>query len=307
MNQITKRNNNQIRAIAPTSNELDLTQVTKWNRHQIDLLKSQIAKDCSDAELALFGEVCDRTGLNPFLKQIYAISRNDKESGGKKMSIQTGIDGFRLIAERTGVYAGSDEALFDEGLNLYEHLKSDRGAPKTAKVTVWKMVQGQRCPFTAVAAWDEYVQTNRYGSPNSMWSKMPHNQLGKVAEAAALRKAFPAETSGLSMGEPPQINQYDSVKIEGFRGSKAWTVFEGMLKRSQSADQVQQATSWAHSKIASGDLPKNAASIIDNEALYAAQRLSDRTVAPSELIPVEVDAEVMTEEDEFDLALADEF
>lgn len=155
--------------------------VTAFNPVQLDLIKNQIAKGCSAAEIEYFIGVCQRTGLDPFQRQIYAIRR--KDNGTEKMTIQTGIDGYRLIADRTDRYAGSDEPV---------HHYDDAGNLMRSVVTVWKMVGGVRGSFTASALWSEYQQAN-----NKMWVKMPCTMLAKCAEALALRKAFPADLSGL--------------------------------------------------------------------------------------------------------------
>lgn len=186
-----------------------LSSFQHWDREQLELIKTQISPDCSDQELMLFGQVCQRTGLDPFARQIYAIRR--KDGGSYKMSIQTSIDGFRLIADRTGQYAGSDDPKFDEGLSLFEHLKSDRGNPLVATTTVWKMVGGVRCPFTASASWGQYAQVFWKDSQQKLaplWQKMPHLMLSKCSESLALRKAFPAELSGLYTRE--EMGQADN-------------------------------------------------------------------------------------------------
>jgi phage recombination protein Bet len=144
---------------------------------RVDLLSRTIANGAPPLEFELFVQICNRTGLDPFAKQIYFIQR------GGKWSPQTSIDGYRLIAERTGLYAGSDEPVYDS---------EDGDHPGKASVTVWKMVGGQRVPFSASARWSEYRQET---SP--MWKKMPYLMLGKCAESLALRKAFPQELSGL--------------------------------------------------------------------------------------------------------------
>ncbi len=149
---------------------------------QIRLIKATVCQGITDAELSLFIHQCEKTGLDPLSRQIHAIKRDGK------LCIQTGIDGFRLIADRTGCYVGNDEPAFIEG----EHL------PFKATVTVWKLVSGMRCPFTASALWNEYYPGDKSGF---MWRKMPHVMLGKVAEALALRKAFPQELSGLYTSE----------------------------------------------------------------------------------------------------------
>lgn len=153
------------------------------SREKIELIKQTVAKGSTDLELDLFLHACKRTGLDPLMKQIYAIKRKNGKTGQMEMAIQTGIDGYRLIADRTGRYAGSDEPTYTVGQD---------GFPDVASVTIYKMLDGQRCGFSASARWTEYCQE---ASP--MWKKMPFLMLSKCAEALALRKAFPAELSGV--------------------------------------------------------------------------------------------------------------
>lgn len=150
---------------------------------KIDLIKQTVAKGTTDLEFSLFLHACKRTGLDPLMKQIYAIKRLDRKTNKEVMAIQTGIDGYRLIADRTGAYAGSDEPVY---------IIAEDKLPDAASVTVYKLVGGIRCPFSASARWAEYCSES---SP--MWKKMPFLMLGKCAEALALRKAFPAELSGV--------------------------------------------------------------------------------------------------------------
>lgn len=157
---------------------------TDQDRERLDLIKRTVANGTTDDEFALFIHACKRTGLDPLMKQIHCVKR------GGKMSIQTGIDGYRLIADRTGQYAGNDDPIFD-----------DEDNPKKATVTVYKLVNGVRCPFTATARWDQYYPGDALGF---MWKKMKHLMIGKCAEALALRKAFPAELSGVYTNEEMQ-------------------------------------------------------------------------------------------------------
>lgn len=156
---------------------------------KLDLIKRTICKGATDDELQLFIHACKKTGLDPFMRQIFAVKRWDASAKREVMTIQTGIDGYRLIADRTGKYAPGRDTEFGydgEGRLLW------------AKAYIKKMTpDGQWHEISAVAFWDEYVQTTREGKPTIFWQKKGHIMLSKCAEALALRKTFPAELSGI--------------------------------------------------------------------------------------------------------------
>jgi phage recombination protein Bet len=189
----------------------------EFNEDKVKLLKSTVCKEATDNELELFLHVCNRTGLDPFRNQIYAIKRNSK--AGSKMTIQTGIDGFRLIAERTGKYSPGKEPTFS-----YDQ----QGKIKAATAFIKKQtVDGTWHEVSATAYWNEYVQEYN-GIPSQFWGKMPHTMLSKVAEALALRKAFPADFSGLYTTEEMaqadngiEIKENNIIQIEQQEDLKA--------------------------------------------------------------------------------------
>lgn len=160
---------------------------------QIELLKRTIAQDTSDDELALFVNQCNRTGLDPFSNQIYAIMRFDQRANRKVMKIQVSIDGLRLIAERSGHYAGQIGPLWCGTDGTWHEVWLEKGNPAAAKVAI--MRDDFREPLWGVARWSDYAQS----SP--MWKSMGPHMLAKCAEANALRRGFPQDTSGLYTSE----------------------------------------------------------------------------------------------------------
>jgi phage recombination protein Bet len=145
---------------------------------QLDLVKRTVAMGATDAELKLYLYDCQRQGVHPLDRLLHFTKR-----GGKYTPV-TSIDLMRIRAAETNEYAGSDDAVL---------LPTD-DQPLSATVTVWRMVQGQRCPFTATARWKEYCPP---AGQDHMWRKMPATMLAKCAEALALRKGFPRQLAGL--------------------------------------------------------------------------------------------------------------
>ena len=79
-----------------------IAPVVDYTREQIELIKDIYAKGATDAELRLFIEIARRKGLDIFSNQIYLVERYDSALGKNIKRPQTSIEGFRLIADRTG-------------------------------------------------------------------------------------------------------------------------------------------------------------------------------------------------------------
>lgn len=175
------------------------------SRDQIDLIKRTVAKGVTDDEFQLFLYTAKRMGLDPLAKQIHAVKRWSNADSREVMSIQTGIDGYRLIADRTGNYAPGKA-------NSYEY--DENGKVISATAYAMKFVRGAWMETSATAHMSEYAQAKKDGSFTSMWASKPHIMLGKCAEALALRRAFPAELSGVYTDDEMAQADNESVTVK---------------------------------------------------------------------------------------------
>lgn len=150
---------------------------------KMELIRKTICKDATNDELQLFFHACKKNGLDPLMKQIYFVKR------GGKGTIQMGIDGYRLIADRTGRYSPGQEPSF-----TYDK----EGKLLSATAHVKKMsLDGTWHVASATAFYNEYKPAYQ----SDFWTNKPHIMLSKCAEALALRKAFPKELSGMYVKE----------------------------------------------------------------------------------------------------------
>jgi phage recombination protein Bet len=176
-----------------------------FTQDQLALITNTVAKGATELELQLFLHQCARTGLDPLSNQIYCIKRRASDGRGgwtEKATIQAGIDGLRLIADRTGRYAPGDPP---------QYSYDQKGQLLSARVGIWKNVGDKWFQVWGEAFWKEYVQTTRDGQPTAMWKSKPHIMLGKCAESAALRRGFPAELSGIYSNE--EMAQADNPTV----------------------------------------------------------------------------------------------
>lgn len=162
---------------------------TQFTQDQIDLIKRTVAKECNDTEFAVFMYQCQRRGLDPMVRQIHAVKR------AGQMTIQTGIDGFRLIAKRTGKYAGRVGPFWCGEDGEWRDVWLKKTPPAAAKVGVRSKDFDE--VTWGVALWQEFAQYTKEGELSRMWSTMGALMLAKCAEAQALRADFPEELSGI--------------------------------------------------------------------------------------------------------------
>jgi phage recombination protein Bet len=165
-----------------------------------DLIKRTFFKGATDDEFELFQAICKRTGLDAIMKQVYPVKRWSQKDNRYTMTVQTSIDGFRLIAERTGNYSPGREASYQ-----YDENKKVVSATSYVKK---RTSDGTWHEVAATAYFEEYVQKDKQGNPTQFWTNMPHVMLAKCAEALALRKSFPAEMSGIYTSD--EMSQADN-------------------------------------------------------------------------------------------------
>lgn len=179
-----------------------------WTDRQLAALSTIGLEEVPRDHLGAFLHICQRTGLDPFAREIYYIGRKDDAlPGGKRYTAQTGIDGFRHIAERTGEYDGKEGPWWCGRDGEWKEIWTDAEPPVAAKFSVYR--KGMARPVTATAHYREFVpmvgkwegprgNRRKVGEePNAMWQKMPAHMLAKCAEALAHRQAFPRQLAGV--------------------------------------------------------------------------------------------------------------
>jgi phage recombination protein Bet len=191
---VTEKGEGKMTTLAVTT-----TQNT-WDAKQIAALKQVGLENVPQAELAVFLHYCQRTGLDPFARQIYMINR------GGKYTIQASIDGLRIVAQRSGNYGGQTPAEWCGDDGVWRDVWLDAMPPKAARIGVY--YKDSANPTWAIAKFDSYAVAYN-GKLSGLWAKMPDLMIAKCAEALALRKAFPNDLSGVYTTE--EMQQVDNT------------------------------------------------------------------------------------------------
>lgn len=183
------------------------------NRMDMDLIKKTYAKDLDDNELNLLVAHGNQMGLSVIKRQIYGIKR------GGTMAIQIGIDGYRAITESHPDFAGYTESQWCGPDGQWVDVWLNPGPPAAARIGIYR--KGFPQPIWGIATYAEFVQTyydkyTKKQKPNSMWEKMPANQLLKCAESQAHRRFNPGVLGGTEMYDEgsPEVEQVEAMGIE---------------------------------------------------------------------------------------------
>lgn len=157
---------------------LDPTSIQPVDDDHVQYLMQTVCRGLGKHDTAHFLRVAQRLDLDPFAQQIYAIPR------GGKMSIQISIEGLRIIAERSGKYAGQGGPWWCGADGQWRDVWLEKDPPAAAKVEVYRSESDR--PVIGIATRTEVADPR-----NPQWKRMPAHMLAKVAEANALRRAFP--------------------------------------------------------------------------------------------------------------------
>jgi phage recombination protein Bet len=157
-----------------------------WDEKTRRIILGTVARGLSPADAAHFEAVCESTGLDPLRREIYAVAR------GGKVSIQTGIDGYLALANRSGQLDGL-EVIYYGADGVANEVWVTKTPPAACLVRVWR--RGCARPFTASCRYDAYRQ------PGQMWDRFPETMLAKCATTLALRRAFADQISGIASAD----------------------------------------------------------------------------------------------------------
>lgn len=149
----------------------------------------------TDQEFYLFATMCKARGLNPFVKEAYLIKYGDKPA-----QIVVSKDVLLKRASQHPDFDGIEDGIVVIDKDGNEQFVEGRYLPQnTTLVGGWARVYRKNLskPKFVSVSMTEFCKTDKYNKPISSWAIMPSTMINKVAQATALREAFPVEFSGL--------------------------------------------------------------------------------------------------------------
>lgn len=169
---------------------------------------------------------CQARGLDIMKRPVHVVPMWSSALRRYVETVWPGIAEVQITAARTGLWAGLDSPRFgpDQTKTFSGSVKRNEQwveaqatvtFPEWAEVTVYRLVNGVRCPFSELVFWEEaYARQGKSSIPNEMWQKRPRGQLLKCAKAASLRAAFPEEAGEYTAEEMAgKVIEVDSVPM----------------------------------------------------------------------------------------------
>lgn len=157
-----------------------------------------------------FIQLCRYQELNPFLNEAYLI-----KFGNQPAQMVTSKEAILKRAARQKDYQGMTSGLVvvDKDGNV-NHKKGQILYPNETLLGAWAEVYREdfKEPVYSEVAFEEY------DTGKSTWSKMPANMINKVAQAKALREAYPEQMGSMYLEEEPTFNNPIDVtpsEVEG--------------------------------------------------------------------------------------------
>lgn len=195
-------------------------------------IKKIYGKDLTEGEFTTLCQIGQATGLNPFLREIWAV-----KYGTAPASIFIGRDGYRKAAQRDSEYDyhltdavyQNDDFKVENGEVKHAYPITDRGDLVGAYCTV-KRKSSTKPTFTFIE-FKEYYQGNkddegkvkkkfdRYKKQyvdmgETLWDSKPATMIKKVAEAQGLRMAFQSMFAGTYAEDEDWEDELEAHEVE---------------------------------------------------------------------------------------------
>ena len=165
-----------------------LSELTGYSENQISLIKNTVAKNTTDAELAMFGSMAKNYKLDPFNIEIWCYKDHKNN-----LILFAGRDGFLRIGQNdkrwNGIYSCEvrEGEIYEQNFNgetvTIKHTKT----PKKGKILgAYCFIKPKGCETPTI----EYVDFETYNKNQFVWKSHPADMIKKVAEVKALKKAF---------------------------------------------------------------------------------------------------------------------
>lgn len=184
--------------------------VGSFTQSELDTLKSTIAKGTSNEQFALFVQTCARSGLNPFLNQIYCIVYDGKH--GPVMSIQIAVEGIVALAKKNPQYKGfiasevrvNDEFEIDmvSGEPKHRITSMQRGETVGAYCVAYR----EGAPNISVIVTKDQVDHLTKGRNGQMWKDYFDDMIVKHAIKRAFKRQFGIEVAEDEYVQPNSID-----------------------------------------------------------------------------------------------------
>lgn len=183
----------------PMPKGLDENDAGKWR-----VLCESIFPTARTAEAVMLAmDYCRARNLDIMKKPVHIVPMWSSSLGREVETVWPSIAEVQITASRTGKYAGMDEPKWGQDITkTFKGVKPKNVGeteitltfPEWCSVTVYRMVEGQRCAFTEPVYWLEaYARIGKTELPNDQWAKRTRGMIIKVAKAFSLRAAFPEE------------------------------------------------------------------------------------------------------------------
>lgn len=174
--------------------------------------------DITKAEAINFMQLCRYAELNPFLNEAYLI-----KFGNQPAQMVTSKEALLKRANRQPDYAGMTSGIVVISGDDVKHKEGQMLYPNEKLLGGWARVRRRNFdePIYVEVAFDEY------NTGKSTWAKMPSNMINKVAEAAALRKAYPEQLGALYTEDEPSAHELKEAVVVERKNEKTNELLSG--------------------------------------------------------------------------------